>query len=107
MATKWKRRARARGVLLRAGGFDSKASMVLLMNQSFSPGSGTREENRSRLRCNDRCSRKLVDLELKRRYSPSIQEKGDEGIGGDMEMGIGIRFIPLSPPISLSPFLHS
>jgi hypothetical protein len=76
MATKWKRRERARGVLQRAAGFDSKASMVLLMNQSFSPGSGTKEENRSRLLCSDRCSRKLAGLDLKRRYSPPIPEEG-------------------------------
>jgi hypothetical protein len=84
MATKWKRRERVRGVLLSARGFDSKDSIVLLMNQSFSPGSSTREEYRSRLRCSVRCSRKLAGFELKRRHSSAVEEKG---IGGQEGTG--------------------
>jgi hypothetical protein len=83
MATKWKRSERVRGVLLSARGFDSKDSMVLLMNQSFWPGSGTREEYRSRLRCSPRCSRKLAGLELKRGHSPPIEEKRLRGYGDE------------------------
>jgi len=76
METKWRRRERVSGVLLSAAGFASKDSMVLLMNQSFSPGSGTREEYRSRLRCSDRCARKLAGAELKSHHSTPVQERG-------------------------------